>query len=195
MNQFGEADVIVNAVFLALATLFLALRFTSRIHIAHRVTMSDYAMLIGWVLVCALSVANIYATMKGLGLREGVLESWRNPLARAEYVFAVLYVCQADLPGARSLYPTLTYIVSSPGSHQGIDPPILPDAGERRVSLPTWNLHHSWSSPPIDNRFDVGQHLPLSSSLGFLSNYNTSWDLLYRYRGPLYFHRSHQYRH
>lgn len=93
MNQFGEADVIVNAVFLALATLFLALRFTSRVHIAHRLTISDYAMLIGWALVCALSAANIYSTTKGLGLREGVLKSWRNPLARAEYAFAVLYVC------------------------------------------------------------------------------------------------------
>jgi hypothetical protein len=106
MDQFGEADVIVNATFLALATLFLALRFISRIHIAHRVTGSDYAMLIGWVLVCALSVANIYSTTKGLGLREGVLESWRNPLARAEYVFAVLYVCSFSLSGVLSAYLT-----------------------------------------------------------------------------------------
>lgn len=97
MNQFGKADVIVNAVFLALATLFLVLRFTSRMHIAHQVTRSDYAMLIGWVLVCGLSVANIYSTTKGLGLREGVLKSWRNPLARAEYAFAVLYVCSFDM--------------------------------------------------------------------------------------------------
>lgn len=106
MNQFGEADVIVNAVFLALATLFLALRCTSRIHIAHRVTRSDYAMLIGWVLVCALSAANIYSTTKGLGFREGVLESWRHPLARAEYVFAVLYVCFIGLVRVLSSYPT-----------------------------------------------------------------------------------------
>jgi hypothetical protein len=97
MNQFGEANVIVNAVFLALATLFLALRFISRMHIAHRLTRSDYAMLIGWVFVCALSVAHIYSTTKGLGLREGVQKSWRNPLARAEYAFAVLYVCSFDL--------------------------------------------------------------------------------------------------
>jgi hypothetical protein len=106
MNQFSEADVIVNVVFLALAMLFLGLRFISCVHIAHRVTRSDYAMLIGWVLVCALSVANIYSTTKGLGLREGVLKSWRNPLARAEYAFAVLYVCPFDLSAMLSAYPT-----------------------------------------------------------------------------------------
>ncbi|KAF4155493.1 hypothetical protein CNMCM6936_002362 [Aspergillus lentulus] len=91
MNQLGESDVIVNTVFLALATVFVAARFISRMYIVHRVSVSDYAMLIGWVLVSGLSAANIYATTKGLGLREGVLESWRDPLARAEYVFGVLY--------------------------------------------------------------------------------------------------------
>lgn len=94
MDQFGEANVIVTATFLALASSFVALRFISRICILHLLLISDYTMLLGWVLVCALSASNIYATTKGLGLREGVRQGWRVPLARAEYVFAVLYVCE-----------------------------------------------------------------------------------------------------
>jgi hypothetical protein len=117
MNQFGEAVVIVNATFLALATLFLALRFTSRIHIAQRVTESDYVMMIGSVLVCGLSVANIYSTTKGLGLREEVLESWRDPLAGAEYIFVVLYVCSFVLSGIFVNLSNAASAVPCPGSH------------------------------------------------------------------------------
>jgi hypothetical protein len=169
----------------------VAARFISRIYIVHRVTMSDYAMLVGWVLLSGLSAANIYATTKGLGLREGVLESWRDPLARAEYVFGVLYVrCKSSQEGLSSLSNN-TNIVSRSGGHQVIDPPILPDAGKRRVHLPSWNLHHSLCRPTVGVCVDIGQPFPLSSSLCFLSDYNSSWNILYRHCRPLCFHGYH----
>lgn len=191
MNQLGESDVIVNTVFLALATVFVAARFISRMYIVHRVSVSDYAMLIGWVLVSGLSAANIYATTKGLGLREGVLESWRDPLARAEYVFGVLYVCCESSQEGLSTLSNNANIVSRSGGHQVIDPPVLPDADKRGVRLPSCNLHHSLGSPTGGVCFDIGQSFPLSSSLCFFSDYNASRNILYRHCRPLYFHGYH----
>jgi hypothetical protein len=49
------------------------------------------------------------------------------------------------------------------GGHQVIDPPVLPDAGKRRVHLPSWNLHHSLGSLVVGVCFDIGQPFPLSS--------------------------------
>ncbi|KAJ5151299.1 uncharacterized protein N7482_010551 [Penicillium canariense] len=101
MKQFGDAIIIVDVVFWFLATVFVALRLVSRTVIVRKVNLSDTVMLVGWVLTTALSGVNIFATTKGLGLREGVLLAWRRPLAVAEYVFAVLY------------YPALGAIKSS----------------------------------------------------------------------------------
>ncbi|KAJ5820021.1 hypothetical protein N7474_005612 [Penicillium riverlandense] len=100
-NPFGEAVIVANIVFLVLATVFVGLRFTSRIFISRRATAPDYVMLIGWILLVGITAVNIYGASKGLGLFAGVLQSWRRPLARAEYAFPVLY------------YPAVTAIKSS----------------------------------------------------------------------------------
>lgn len=92
MKHFGVSVLVISAVFLAVATMFVVLRFVSRIFVAGKITLSDCIMFVGWALVSALSVAIFYATTKGLGLREGVLIVWREPLAKAEYAFTVLYV-------------------------------------------------------------------------------------------------------
>jgi hypothetical protein len=102
MNQFGAAVVVISAVFLAVATVFVALRLASRIFLARKITLSDYVMFVGWALVCAVSGAIFYATANGLGLREGVRPECRQPLAKAEYTFTVLYVCRPTI-GTRCL--------------------------------------------------------------------------------------------
>lgn len=93
MNQFGVAILVVNIVFLALAAIFVALRFISAAYIVRRVALSDYVILLSLALTSGLTASNIAAATKGLGWREGVLETWKLPLALAEYVFTVLYVC------------------------------------------------------------------------------------------------------
>lgn len=92
MNQFGGATLLISAVFLLVATIFVALRLVSRIFVARKITLSDYVLCVGWALVCILSVAIFSAAVNGLGVREGVLPEWKQPLARAEYAFTVFYV-------------------------------------------------------------------------------------------------------
>lgn len=126
MKQFGTSVLVISTVFLAVATVFVALRLVSRIFVARKVTLSDYIMLVSWVLVSALSVAIIYATTKGLGLREGVLIEWREPLAKAEYAFTVLYVGR---PTVRKIYLQLTRILEScVDGHQIVHSNLLPDS-------------------------------------------------------------------
>jgi hypothetical protein len=93
MNMFGATTLVISAVFLGVATLFMALRLVSRHFVARKITLSDYVMLVGWVLVCALSVAIFIAAANGVGFQEGdVRPEWERPLAKAQYAFMVLYV-------------------------------------------------------------------------------------------------------
>lgn len=91
MNQFSIAVLVVSAVFLTVTTIVVVLRLVSRILVARKITLSDSVMFVGWVLVCALSVASFNATANGLGVREGVRPEWKQPLAKAQYAFTVLY--------------------------------------------------------------------------------------------------------
>jgi hypothetical protein len=92
MDQFGVAILVTAIVFLAVATIFVALRLMSRLFMAHEITLSEYVMFVGWALMCSLSAVIIFGTTEGIGLREGVLPQWKVPLAKVEYVFTVLYV-------------------------------------------------------------------------------------------------------
>jgi hypothetical protein len=75
----------------------VALRLVSRILLARKINLSDSVMFVGWALVCALSVASFNAA-NGLGVREGVRPERKQPLAKAQYAFTVLYVgCRTDL--------------------------------------------------------------------------------------------------
>jgi hypothetical protein len=93
MNKLGAAALEISAVFLGVATIFIALRLVSRIFVARKITLSDYVMVVGWALACSLSVAIFIATANGLGLQEeDVRPEWEQPLAKAQYAFMVLYV-------------------------------------------------------------------------------------------------------
>jgi hypothetical protein len=92
MNQLRMATIIVSAVFLGMATTFMALRLLSRIFVARTILLSDYVMLVGWALVCALSVAIFIGTANGAGLPEGDRPGSEVTLAKAQYAFTVLYV-------------------------------------------------------------------------------------------------------
>ena len=92
MDQLGSATLVITAVFFGVSSIFLALRLASRIFVAHNITLSDRVMLVGWVLVCSLSVAIFVASGKGVGLQEELPPEWVQTLAKAQYAFMVLYV-------------------------------------------------------------------------------------------------------
>ncbi|KAL2867866.1 putative MFS monosaccharide transporter [Aspergillus lucknowensis] len=84
--------LVVSIVFFFLATIFVALRFVSRIWIVRRLTLPDYLMLLAWLLDFAFSFALFYATKKGLGLHDvDIPVDNRGSLSRANYAFTVLY--------------------------------------------------------------------------------------------------------
>lgn len=91
-SPLGMIALVISAVFLGLATVFVALRFVSRIFVTRKVALSDYVMLAAWVLACSLSVAIFIAATRGLGLKGGVPPEWARPLAKTQYAFMVLYV-------------------------------------------------------------------------------------------------------
>jgi hypothetical protein len=91
-SQLGMSALVISAVFLGLATVFVALRFVSRIFVTGNVALSDYVMLAAWVLACSLSVAIFIAATRGLGLKGGVPPEWARALAKTQYAFMVLYV-------------------------------------------------------------------------------------------------------
>jgi hypothetical protein len=91
-SQLGTTALVISAVFLGLATVFVALRFVSRIFVTRKIALSDYVMLAAWVLACNLSVAIFIAATKGLGLQKGIPPEWERPLAKVQYAFMVLYV-------------------------------------------------------------------------------------------------------
>ncbi|KAF9887832.1 hypothetical protein FE257_009492 [Aspergillus nanangensis] len=90
-NHRTEVLVVSIAIFV-LATLFVALRFFSRIFIVRRLSVHDYLMLIAWILDFGFSFSLFYACSKGLGLHdEDIDNSARPSLNRANYAFTVLY--------------------------------------------------------------------------------------------------------
>ncbi|KAL4927228.1 putative MFS monosaccharide transporter [Aspergillus undulatus] len=84
--------LVVSIVFFLLASIFVALRFVSRIFIVRRLSLGDYLMLLAWVIDFGFSFALFYATSKGLGLHDNdIAVEARAPLSRANYAFTVLY--------------------------------------------------------------------------------------------------------
>ncbi|KAL2788076.1 major facilitator superfamily domain-containing protein [Aspergillus keveii] len=84
--------LVVSIVFFVLATLFVALRFVSRIWIVRRLALHDYLMLLAWLINFGFSFALFYATKKGLGLHDvNIPVAERASLSRANYAFTVLY--------------------------------------------------------------------------------------------------------
>ncbi|OJJ44770.1 hypothetical protein ASPZODRAFT_100926 [Penicilliopsis zonata CBS 506.65] len=91
----GDRRAVVLGVSLAVfvvASLFVALRFVSRIFVVRRVGLHDYLMLIAWVIDLGFSLSLFYATTKGLGLHDRDISPADRPgLNRSYYAFTVLY--------------------------------------------------------------------------------------------------------
>ncbi|KAL4763216.1 putative MFS monosaccharide transporter [Aspergillus foveolatus] len=84
--------LVVSIVFFSLATIFVALRFVSRIWIVRRLALHDYLMLLAWLIDLGFSTALFYATKKGLGLHDvDIPVTARSSLSSANYAFTVLY--------------------------------------------------------------------------------------------------------
>ncbi|KAL4809081.1 major facilitator superfamily domain-containing protein [Aspergillus unguis] len=84
--------LVVSIVFFILASIFVALRFVSRIWIVRRLALHDYLMLLAWVINFGFSFALFYATSQGLGLHDvDIPVAQRANLSRANYAFTVLY--------------------------------------------------------------------------------------------------------
>ncbi|RAL16496.1 putative MFS monosaccharide transporter [Aspergillus homomorphus CBS 101889] len=82
----------VSIVFFIVATVFVALRFVSRIFIVRKIALHDYFMLLAWVLDFGFSFSLFYATHQGLGLHDVNIRPEQRPgLNRADYAFTVLY--------------------------------------------------------------------------------------------------------
>ncbi|PTU17363.1 hypothetical protein P175DRAFT_0446233 [Aspergillus ochraceoroseus IBT 24754] len=84
--------LVVSITFFVLASIFVALRFVSRIWIVRRLALHDYLMLLAWLIDFGFSFALFYATGKGLGLHDADIPVHdRASLSRANYAFTVLY--------------------------------------------------------------------------------------------------------
>ncbi|OGM44356.1 MFS transporter [Aspergillus bombycis] len=84
--------LVVSIVFFVIASVFVALRFVSRVFIVKKVGLHDYLMLLAWVIDFGFSFSLFYATRKGLGLHDDdIALSDRYSLNRANYAFTVLY--------------------------------------------------------------------------------------------------------
>lgn len=92
--QDRRAEVlVVSIIFFVIATLFVALRFISRIFVVRKVGLHDHLMSLAWIIDFGFSFSLFYATHKGLGLHDLDIEIHdRAGLTKADYAFTVLYV-------------------------------------------------------------------------------------------------------
>ena len=100
----GPAVFAVTTATSALATVFVAARMVSRIGIVRHMSADDYIIILAWLIAFFLSLTIDFGTRFGLGRHDSNIEHVDKPgLRMCEYVFSVLYVCQAPtcvLPGA-----------------------------------------------------------------------------------------------
>ncbi|KAI9829119.1 MAG: hypothetical protein M1832_000142 [Thelocarpon impressellum] len=74
------------------SSLFVLLRFISRVAIVRRVSWDDYFMALAWVIAFGLSFSICYGTSRGLGRHDvDIPPEWQYSLTRAQYAFSVLY--------------------------------------------------------------------------------------------------------
>ncbi|KAJ5745439.1 Major facilitator superfamily domain general substrate transporter [Penicillium odoratum] len=82
----------VSVTFFVIASVFVALRFISRVFVVRKVALHDYLMLLAWVIDFGFSFSLFYAVRNGLGLHSNdVLPENQAALNRANYAFTVLY--------------------------------------------------------------------------------------------------------
>lgn len=99
MDDRRPEVLVVSIIFFVLASVFVALRFVSRIFVMRRVGVHDSLMLFAWLVDLGFSLALFYATQKGLGLHESRIDAQhRQSLNRASFAFTVLYVSYIYVP-------------------------------------------------------------------------------------------------
>ncbi|PYH95121.1 MFS general substrate transporter [Aspergillus ellipticus CBS 707.79] len=92
MDDQRPTVLTVSIALFVIASVFVALRFVSRIFIVQKVVLHDYLMLLAWILDFGFTFSLFYATRKGLGLHDvDVRPDQRPGLNRADYAFTVLY--------------------------------------------------------------------------------------------------------
>ncbi|KAJ6122458.1 Major facilitator superfamily domain general substrate transporter [Penicillium capsulatum] len=92
MESRRSATLGVSISLFVTASIFVALRFVSRVFVVRRVALHDWLMLVAWLLDFGFSFALFYATQNGLGLHSrDVLPENEDAFNRAIYAFTVLY--------------------------------------------------------------------------------------------------------
>ncbi|KAJ5811039.1 Major facilitator superfamily domain general substrate transporter [Penicillium robsamsonii] len=82
----------VSITFFTIATVFVALRFISRIFVVRKIGLHDWLMLVAWLIDFGFSFSLFFAVQKGLGLHSSDINP-KDALAfnKANYAFTVLY--------------------------------------------------------------------------------------------------------
>jgi hypothetical protein len=94
----GPAVFAVTTATSALATVFVVARMVSRIGIVRNMSADDYIIILAWLIAFFLSLTISFGTRFGLGRHDSNIEHVDKPgLRMCEYVFSILYVCQALL--------------------------------------------------------------------------------------------------
>ncbi|KAJ5712780.1 Major facilitator superfamily domain general substrate transporter [Penicillium malachiteum] len=92
MTSRRPATLGVSITLFVIASVFVALRFISRIFVVRRIGLHDYLMLLAWIIDFGFSFALFYATRYGLGLHsEDIPPGNESALNKANYAFTVLY--------------------------------------------------------------------------------------------------------
>ncbi|CAI7629384.1 unnamed protein product [Penicillium pancosmium] len=92
MQTRQPTTLAVSITFFVIASIFVALRFVSRIFVVRRIALHDYLMLLAWVIDFGFCFALFYATKNGLGLHSSdILDENESALSKANYAFTVLY--------------------------------------------------------------------------------------------------------
>ncbi|KUL84277.1 hypothetical protein ZTR_07565 [Talaromyces verruculosus] len=91
-NSRATPTLVVTIVVFVLASVFVALRFVSRVGVVRKVVSHDYLILLAWAIDFGFVFAVCYGTTKGLGLhQQNVPLSSNTALNTSEYVANVLY--------------------------------------------------------------------------------------------------------
>lgn len=175
-NSRATPTLVVTIVVFVLASVFVALRFVSRVGVVRKVVSHDYLILLAWVCsltFCAILIltflkaidfgfvfAVCYGTTKGLGLhQQNVPFSSNTALNTSEYVANVLYV---------SLTSTLTKALTNLclleprfDGPENVNPHILPLPVQNQQNLSMGDLRNNRRRQRRRYSPNNGQHLPM----------------------------------
>ncbi|KAH7125680.1 MFS monosaccharide transporter-like protein [Dendryphion nanum] len=88
----GPLVLAVTSSTLAVCTLFVGLRLTSRFGVVKKPGWDDYTIILAWILAFGTSFSICYGTRYGLGRHEqNIPDEWEIAMKKCAYVFSVLY--------------------------------------------------------------------------------------------------------